>query len=114
MKKTVLTALVCLSFASPALADDEIADIYKAKCKSCHGETGDGDTKTGRKEKIDDLSLPAWQKKHSDEEIRKVISEGSPDKSSTGEASKMKPFKDKLSAAEIDGLVKYIRGLAKK
>lgn len=108
MKKTAFAALACLSLAAPALADDSIADIYKAKCKSCHGETGDGKTKTGKKEKIDDMTDPQWQKNHSDEEIRKVIAEGSPD------SKKMKPFKDKLSAAEIDGLVKYLRGLAKK
>lgn len=107
MKKIAFAALACLSLAAPALADDAIADIYKAKCKSCHGETGDGKTKTGAKEKIEDMTNPEWQKAHTDEEIRKVIAEGSPEK------SKMKAFKDKLSAAEIDGLVKYIRAMKK-
>lgn len=107
MKKTAFAALACLSLATPALADD-IADIYKAKCKSCHAENGDGKTKTGKKEKIDDMTDPAWQKRNSDEEIRKVIAEGTPEK------SKMKAFKDKLTPAEIDGLVKYIRTFEKK
>ena len=106
MKKTVIATLACLSLAAPAFADDAIADVWKAKCKSCHGEDGKADTKTGKKEKMEDISTADWQSKHSDEQIRKVIAEGEKD-------TKMKAFKDKLSAAEIDGLVKYIRTLKK-
>ena len=106
MKKTILAALACLTLAAPAFADDASADIWKAKCKSCHGEDGKADTKTGKKEKMDDISTAEWQAKHPDAEIKKVIAEGVKD-------TKMKAFKDKLSDAEIDGLVKYIRGLKK-
>lgn len=105
--KTLVATLTCLLLASAAFADSA-SDIYKAKCKSCHAEDGSGKTKTGEKEKIKDMSDPAWQKKNSDEEIRKVIAEGSSDN------KKMKPFKDKLSAEEIDSLVKYVRSLEKK
>ncbi|MFL5319587.1 MAG: c-type cytochrome [Myxococcaceae bacterium] len=106
MKRSIIAAVACLTLAAPAFADSA-ADTYKAKCKSCHGEDGAGKTKTGEKEKIADMSDPAWQKKHTDEDIKTVISEGSKDN------KKMKPFKDKLSAEEIDGLVKYIRTLKK-
>lgn len=108
MKKTVFAALACLSLSTAAFADDSPADIYKAKCKSCHGEDGAGKTKTGMKEKIADMSAPEWQKKHTDADIREVIAEGSKDN------KKMKAFKDKLTPEQIDGLVKYVRTLEKK
>lgn len=105
MKKSVLLLGVMLSGIGRA---DEIADIYKAKCKSCHGETGKADTKNGRKYKMDDLSTEKWQARHTDEEIREVIAEGDPDN------EKMKPFKSKLTAAQIDGLVQYVRSFRGK
>ena len=93
--------LASILLASPAFASEE---LWKAKCKSCHGDTGAADTKNGQKYEIGDLRTAEWQAKHSDEEIRKVIAEGVPD-------TKMKPYADKLSAEEIDALVKHIRGL---
>jgi mono/diheme cytochrome c family protein len=101
MKTTLMAA--CLLFAAPAFADEAI-DVWKAKCKSCHAENGNGDTKVGKKEKVEDLTSGAWQAKATDADIKKVIREGSPDN------NKMKPFKDKLSDAEIDSLVRLIRG----
>jgi cytochrome c553 len=106
--KALLTATVLFTFAgSTAAFADGAADIWKAKCKGCHGEDGAGKTKVGEKEKVDDLSKPEWQAKHSDDQIRTVISEGSKNN------SKMKPFKEKLSPEEIDSLVSHIRTLKK-
>lgn len=99
--------VVALSLATSAQAED-VADVWKAKCKSCHGEDGKAKTKMGEKEKIADLSLPEWQKNHSDEKIRDVIAHGSKDN------AKMKAFKDKLTPEQIDALVKYVRGLQAK
>jgi cytochrome c6 len=106
MKMRWLAGLLALSMCSTAMADSA-ADIYKAKCKGCHGEDGKAQTKVGKKEKMADISTAEWQSKHSDEDIRTVISDGSKDN------AKMKPFKDKLSAEEIASLVKYIRTLKK-
>ena len=89
-----------------AAADPAKGEAVFAKCKSCHGSDGKADTKEGRKSKIADMSTSEWQSKHSDAEIKKVIAEGKAD-------TKMKAYKDKLSDAEIDGLVKYVRTLKK-
>ena len=106
--KTLLTAaLLTLSLAGVARADDSAADIYKAKCKGCHGDDGKGQTKVGIKEKVADLSTAEYQTHHSDADIKKMIAEGSP------ENSKMKAFKEKLSDAEINALVKYVRAFKK-
>jgi cytochrome c553 len=104
MKKRFALVLA-LSLSSAAFAEDSVADIWKAKCKSCHGEDGKAKTKMGEKEKIDDLTDAGWQQRHSDEKIRDYIANGSK------KNPKMKPFKDKLTPEEIDALVKHIRGM---
>lgn len=93
-------------FCGPAFAGDAAA-TWAAKCKSCHGEDGRGDTAMGKKNKVRDISTAAWQAKNSDADIKKVIADGSPDN------PKMKAYKDKLSAEDISALVTYVRGLKK-
>ena len=105
MKTLLAAAVLALSFSS--FADEPAADIWKAKCKSCHGDDGKGQTKVGIKEKISDMSTAEYQGKHADADLTKIISEGSE------KNKKMKPFKDKLSGGEISSLVKYIRGFKK-
>lgn len=100
----VRTLFLVVSLLGLAARADTPVEIWKAKCKTCHGEDGSADTKIGRKEKIRDMRHPAWQADFSDEQIREVITDGSRDN------FKMKPFKDKLSTEEIDSLVKHVRG----
>ncbi len=101
--RLLVLLLLCASSAASA---DTIPEIWKARCKSCHGETGKADTKTGREEDIPDMTTAAWQKKWTDENVRKIILEGSK------ENRKMKPFAKKLSAYEVTGLIKFVRGLS--
>lgn len=103
MKWVVIAASLAVSGA--ALAEDTApADIWKARCKGCHGEDGKAKTRVGMKENIPDFTSPDWQKHMSDADIRKIIAEGSP------KNAKMKAFQDRLSPTEIDSLVKYVRG----
>ena len=106
MKKLLIAVAVSFAFANAALAD-EVADIWKAKCKSCHGDAGKGDTKEGKKDKVRDMTTDKWQSDWTDDKIKDVILNGSKDN------KKMKPFKDKVSAEEVDALVKLIRGFKK-
>ena len=107
LKRFAAAALFAGSLATAAFADDP-GDVWKAKCKGCHGEDGKAKTKVGEKEKIPDFTTEKWQKEMGDADIKKVISDGS------DANSKMKPFKEKLSEQEIDALVKYIRGMKGK
>jgi len=107
MKKR-FALVMALSLAATSAGAEDAAEVWKAKCKSCHGEDGKAQTKMGQKESIDDLSDAGWQKRHSDEKIREVIAEGSQ------KNKKMKAFKDKLTPEQIDSLVKYIRTLEAK
>ncbi|NTX09373.1 cytochrome c [Myxococcus sp. CA051A] len=106
MKRVALVMSLCL--APSVYAEDEVADVWKAKCKSCHGDDGKAQTKMGKKESIVDMSQAAWQAAESDADIRQAIADGSP------RNTKMKAFKDKLTAAQIDALVGYIRTMKAK
>ncbi len=107
MRKLFVALVLSTSLLAARASADTAEEIWKAKCKACHGEDGRAQTKTGKKEKIPDFTNPKWQAQHGDEVIRQTISDGSP------ENEKMKPFKDKLSPAEIDSLVKHIRAFKK-
>ncbi|HYV46830.1 MAG TPA: c-type cytochrome [Myxococcaceae bacterium] len=107
LKRFAAAALFAGSLATAAFADDA-GDLWKAKCKGCHGDDGKAKTKVGEKEKIPDFTTEKWQKEMADGDIKKVITDGS------DANSKMKPFKEKLSEQEIDSLVKYIRTLKGK
>jgi cytochrome c553 len=104
--KTRYALLLSLSLATAAHAD-EAAELWTAKCKSCHGSDGKAQTPMGKKESIVDMSQPAWQQAETDADIREYIVEGSP------RNKKMKPYKDKLTPEQIDSLVAYIRTLKK-
>src|SRR3981189_2698286 len=96
-------AIIAALFAASAWADD-VPALWKAKCASCHGEDGKAQTKTGKKEKIEDMTSAEWQTHWTDEKMKKIILEGSKDN------TKMKPFKTKISDSDVDGLIKHIRG----
>jgi mono/diheme cytochrome c family protein len=105
MTRPLLLALTLLFTSSAWAAGPDASELWGAKCKNCHGPDGRAQTKVGQKEHIDDFSEAAWQQHHSDDHLRKVIRDGSPDN------AKMKAYKDKLTPDQIDALVKYIRTL---
>jgi mono/diheme cytochrome c family protein len=101
--KVVLLGLI-LAFSAHAEADKKIVRTWKAKCASCHGAEGKADTETGKKGKIADFTTAQWQKSKTDAQIKAAIENGA-----KKEGAEMDPFKDKLDAATVDGLVQYIR-----
>ncbi len=101
-----LTALIAAS--AHAEVDAKIVRTFKAKCASCHGVEGKGDTETGKKAKLPDFTTAAWQKSKTDAQIKSTIENGA-----KKDGNEMDPYKDKLSAEQIDGLVQYIRSLGK-
>jgi mono/diheme cytochrome c family protein len=88
------------SFAAP------VAENWENHCAKCHGADGKGQTKAGRKLKVNDYTDPAIQAKMTDEEIIKATSDGVVDDKGK---EKMKAYKDELSAEEIKDFISYIR-----
>jgi mono/diheme cytochrome c family protein len=85
--------------------------IFQTRCFVCHGREGKGDgpSSTGLGANVRDLTSPAWQDSTSDETIRSVIRNGA---QAVGGSAAMTPNLD-LSDAQIQSLVRYIRGLRK-
>jgi cytochrome c6 len=85
-----------------SLPGGDAAPVYNGKCANCHGRDGRGKTARGKREHARDLSTAEWQDGVSDERIYNSISNGK---------GKMPGFKKKLSDAQIDELVSYVRRL---
>ena len=99
-----------IPLAARAEVDKKTERTWKAKCASCHGVDGKGKTDQGQKMQIGDLTDAAWQKVHSDADIKKSISEGV-NREKNGVKQEMAAFKESLSPEQVDQLVAYIRSL---
>ena len=94
----VALALVCAPFTFA----DGGAD-FKAKCAACHGATGAGDTTMGKNLKLRDMGSADVQKQ-SDADLNGIITKGK---------GKMPAYDGKLTADQINDLVKFVRTLKK-
>jgi mono/diheme cytochrome c family protein len=105
LKRTLLAALAtAIILWGTALAAQDAAANYKAKCSACHGADAKGDTAVGKKMGIKDLASPEVQKM-SDAELTAVIADGK---------DKMPSYKKSLKPEQIKELVGYVRSIAKK
>jgi mono/diheme cytochrome c family protein len=82
----------------------DAATIFKGECASCHGKDGSAKTFKAKFNGAKDLTKASWQESTSDEHIFNVISNGH---------GKMPAYGKKLSQAEIQSLVPYVRKLKK-
>jgi len=79
----------------------DTAALYTKHCAKCHLETGKGLESL----KPPDFTDAKWQAKHTDAALAKAIRDGK---------DAMPPFKDTLTPAQINALVKHIRGFRPK
>jgi mono/diheme cytochrome c family protein len=115
MSKRALSGWVLLGLLSGSTAwadapDKKTERTWKAKCASCHGATGKGDTEQGQKQKVRDMTSAAFQKDVTDEAIKKSLLEGVK-REHDGVKQEMESFKDTLKPEQMDALVKYVRAL---
>ena len=101
MKRIVLLLAVLMMIAPMAMYAADGAAVYKAKCASCHGPDGKGETGIGKSMKLKSLGSSEVQKT-SDADLTKIIADGK---------GKMPAYKGKLSDDEIKALVAFIRTL---
>lgn len=107
MKKALTVLTLCILIAAPSAfaggGGSDGAAIYKAKCAMCHGPDGAGQTTMGKNMKLRALGSAEVQKQ-TDAELVKWIADGK---------GKMPAYKGKLTPADIDALVAFIRTLKK-
>ena len=103
--KARVAGLVLLAFSAvaPVLAQDSGADVYKAKCASCHGATGLADSGAGKAMKVKPATDPDVKKMTEDEMIAVT----------TNGQGKMPAYKGKLTDAQIKASVEFYRTFAK-
>ena len=103
--------LLALALAGVALTafSADVASNWKEHCAKCHGDSGKGDTKMGKKLSIADLTDPAVQAKFTDAEALKAMKDGVKDKNGK---QVMKPAEN-LSDADMQALVAHLRTLKK-
>ena len=94
--------IIAVALAPIAFAADGAA-TYKAKCATCHGADGKGQSAMGKKMNLRDLGSPEVQKQ-TDKELYDWTADGK---------GKMPAYKDKLSADEIKALVAHMRTFKK-
>ena len=97
---------VALAAGVASAADPvDAAALWAKNCQSCHGADGKGKTKIGEKMKVRDLSSPEVKAKLTKakalDSMKIGVKEVGTDK------VVMKPYADKLSAAEIEALADY-------
>ncbi|MBB5059938.1 cytochrome c6 [Granulicella aggregans] len=90
----------CIAFPTHAQSG---ADTYKAKCQMCHAADGSGSTPAGKAMKALPLNSPDLIKA-SDADLIAATTNGK---------GKMPAYKTKLTAAQIQETVTYIRTLQK-
>lgn len=98
-----VTSLLSLSLAIPAMGQQTGEATYKAKCAMCHGADGTGNTPVGRSMKLRSLRSPE-DVKASDAELFKQTKDG---------VGKMQGYAGKLTDAQIQDVVTFIRTLQK-
>ncbi len=86
-----------------AFAQSSGADIYKAKCQSCHGAEGVPNPGIAKMMGVKPASDPSV----------KSLSEAQMITDTANGKGKMQPFKSKLTDAQIKDAVDYFRTLAK-
>ena len=108
----VMAAFTFTSTTALAQEDKKTARTWKAKCASCHGAEGAGDSAKGKEMNAPDLTSAKWQSGVKDEEIKKAIAE-TQTKEINGKKEELHGYAGELKPDQIDALVTYIRGLKK-
>jgi mono/diheme cytochrome c family protein len=92
--------------AIPAASQDagSGASVYKAKCETCHGQDGSGNTPVGKSLQVADLRSAEVQGK-SDAELTQSVTDGK---------GNMPAFKGNITDDEIHAVVKFVRTFAAK
>jgi mono/diheme cytochrome c family protein len=111
MRWLMLAVLLAPELAAAEAPNPQIDRLWRAKCASCHGADGKGQTEQGKKMQVRDMTTADFQKAP-DDKLKATISDGLK-KEENGVKQEMEAYKTKLRPEQIDGLVAYVRGLKK-
>ncbi len=109
---SLVFVLALIAVAHPLVVDTTTAhesttgaaELFSRHCAKCHGKDGRARGLKAKATGTRNLTDPEWQERVSDERIFNSINNGK---------GRMPAFGKKLSEAEVDSLVQYVRGLKK-
>jgi mono/diheme cytochrome c family protein len=81
---------------------DEGKQLFDETCGRCHGIDGHGVPAIKAQLGVPDMTDRDWQGKHSDEDIKRTVREGSRSK-------KMPMFGDRYSDAQLEKIIAHVR-----
>lgn len=116
MSRLVMVTAVALGLAFGATGSAQAEDakkVFDFYCAQCHGVNGDGKGINVGKDFATDprnFTNGADMSKRTDDDIRTVIKDGGP---AISKSPLMPPWGATISAADVDGLLAYIRKFAK-
>lgn len=96
--------LAIMTVCIPVSAQDRGAEIYRANCVTCHGESGDADTPAGKALKAASFKSEEAMRR-SDAELLATAKKGK---------GSMPSWMDSFSDQELRAVIAYIRTLQKK
>jgi len=94
-------ALLC-ACTRPDAANTDGSALFNQTCARCHGPDGRGDPIAKAQLGVPDMTDGAWQARHSDDDIRRTVHEGSKSK-------KMPPFGEVYAPAQLDAIIAHVR-----
>lgn len=90
-------------------AAKRVDELFRRNCARCHGSDGRGDTPMGALYKAPDFTDGEWWKKNakitSTRSLRSIVTRGK---------AEMPAFGKKLTKAEINSLVRYVRNFRRR
>jgi mono/diheme cytochrome c family protein len=95
--------LLAATMATPILAQNSGAEVYKTKCQGCHGVSGMADSGAGKAMKVKPVTDPDV-KKMSQSQMVEAVRNG---------MGKMQAYKGKLTEAQIKDAVAHFRTFLK-
>jgi cytochrome c6 len=101
-------AVPAVAFAAP---DAKAVRMFKAKCATCHGGDGKGQTDKGKQLGTGDMTSLEWQTKLADARLDEVLGGG---KVKDGKGKEVEHFSAKLTDAEKAGLKDVVRSFGGK
>jgi cytochrome c6 len=103
---TMLLAFAAFLLLSAAVtrAQGNTESLYKARCASCHGADGTGNTSVGKVLHVHNFRSPEIQKM-TEAELTEIIAKGK---------AKMPKYEGKLKESEIKALGAYVHELSHK
>lgn len=116
MSRLVIVTTMALGLAFGAAGSAQAEDakkVYEFYCAQCHGVNGDGKGINVGKDFATDprnFTNGADMSKRTDDDIKTVIKDGGP---AISKSPLMPPWGATISAADVDGLLAYIRKFAK-